>query len=608
MRILTKSLLVGSLLASAAFADYNIAIPGGTADVSTKYGVGADTNSTTALQIKDMSGATYYVGKASSASLTETTAGELSLKYSLVYAAADGAYGTAVGILLPLTAAWDIKDLTAMTGISYQIKVATAGLTAHLIIGSDAYPQEMKDENSALVSKATDPLTTTYATINVLPTELQSPGWAKASNALTTGWKVDPEDVNYAAYTVGIGVAVKDLNFQPILDPAWGTGGTAFKTTAAATVCTNNTLTIKNVVIKGIEKYGIPAGKLCSGNFAFLDDFSATSWLDGTDRAGNAPNYFGGYWYAFSDTASAPVAGADTAVGMSAITLPTGKRTWTPTLGAGAFVTATLEKNVPTSTYVYHKFAGWTDIGTDLTNPETGEPTNFNQFGTGSLTAIGFDLYAGAAAATIVTGASFDTNLIERITLKLSKLSVTDDAPYQVDINAKKAVTGKAGGNTGLTDLCVDLTDLNQPGWYNSKHGGAVAFTADDLTKIAWEIKIEDQKDPTKHTSTASTFGVTNVKFFGISKSDLALGVKGGRTSKSGLKAWYNGVALSLSGLVANASQIEIVRLDGSKVASFKVPANSKSMSVPVSLKGGNYVVSVAGTGSRAATALAVAR
>jgi hypothetical protein len=592
MSNLKLSLLAGSLMASAAMADVTIDIPAPATTVSTKSQVGADTTSAGALSIKNMSGATYYIGHASTGQLSETSAGELSLQYSLTYAAADGNYGTAVGILLPLTASWDIKDLTAMTSITFQMKMATTGAKAHLIIGSDGYPSDMAAENSALTSNDVA-ITTAYATITVLPGDLLTPTWAKAASAATTGWIADG-----TTYTTGIAPVVKDLNFQPVLN--W-TSATVLKSDAASV----NTMSLKNVKIAGISKWNVPHGSSCSGAKYFtLDDFSTA-----TGRTTADANYYNTYWYVFTDTTSDAARINDTAVGNSKVVLPTGKRAWAWTANAGAFLTANLDKNVPTSTYTYHKYAGWADIGTDLTDAE-GNPSDFSSFTSGNmLTGISFDLYAGASAAPIVTGATFDTNLVERIIFKVGNKSAPDAAPYQISIAADSAVTGWTGAKEGLTSICVDVSALAQPGWYVKDSAGGISspLPISELTKLSWEAKIEDQKDPTKATA-AVTFGVGNVTLWGINAADLVSGVKGSKVRGAALRAAYNsGLVLSYA-VPGTSAQIEVLRLDGSKVASFKAGATASNLSLPVSLTRGNYLVTVAGASKRLTSTLAVAR
>jgi hypothetical protein len=587
MQNLTKSLMMGSLLAAAAFADLPITIPTVAADVSTTYGVTLDSTSANAAQIKKLCGATFYKGVASSASLTETTLGELALKYALVYSAQDGngKYGTSIGFLVPITAAWDIKDLSKATSIDYEIKAASAGVTAHLLIGAKdgVYPATMAAENASLASGPTDPLTTSYTKVSVAAATLTTPTWMTSVEGAAVGWIADG-----VTYTIGTAPYVKNLNIQPILDPAWN-AGTSFKSTAAALVCINNTLTIRNIVIKGVDLYP-PILSTCAGTSVLLDDFTSPVGRKAAD-----PNLLGGYWYAFTDTSSV-VKANDTAVGSSTITLPAGAKKWLPTLNTAAVVTATLEKNVGT---VFHKYAGWADIGTDLPGGNPDGSLDLQGLASGNaLTGISFDLYAGASLASVVTGAAFDTTTILKVIFKVGRSSVADEGQFQANIPIHQATTGTQG-------LCVLTTDLSQPGWYTKP----VAWSAEDLTKLSWEIKIEDQASSAIHTSTPSTFAVTNVKLYGVAATDFDVtGIKGIRSSNKALKVTY-GSGLVLSYAVAGTSaQVDVIRLDGTRVASFKEAASAKNLSLPVSLTHGNYLVTVRGSNSRLVSSLAVAR
>jgi hypothetical protein len=202
---------IGPILALsciAAQAQLNIAIPAPVADVSTTFGVGVDSTSAGAVQIKSLTGATYTTGKSSSASLTETAQGELVLTWSLVYDPADGPYGTSVGLLLPLTPAWDIKDLMAETEIDYDVKAASAFPTINeqMEIGSNLYGDSAKAANAALAQPAWTPLTTSYQTVKVLTSTLAMNSWYSGPDAATTDW-------NFLTYQIG--TAVKNLMFQP---------------------------------------------------------------------------------------------------------------------------------------------------------------------------------------------------------------------------------------------------------------------------------------------------------------------------------------------------------------------------------------------------------
>jgi hypothetical protein len=563
MKKLVLSLMACSLLATTARADLSIPIPSPTTAVTV-----TDTSS---MGIKNLCGATFYKGHSASnvVSLTETTAGELELSWSLVYDAADGAYGTAVGILLPIDASWDIKDLSKATEIDYDVRAASAtpANNEQMMIGSNIYGDSAAKANAALAQPKWTALTATKQTIKVLTSTLAMNSWYSGPDAATTDWN---------SLTYQIGTAVKNLNFQPQIN--W---------TDAATIKSGATGTffISNVKIIGVADYQPISGLGCTGTGVTVEDFLGT-------KADITQNYLGGYWYAFSDTSANPPAN-DSAIGSSKIILPAGDTGWTPdaTLGL-AVMTATLEKDVATSSYLYHPYSGWADIGTGTRNPHNAPDTTLDlQPGAagGALTAISFDLYAGSALGATYT---IDTTLIRRVIFKVSKASVNDAEPYSVNIPISQAY------NTKSNNVCVDATMLQQPGWYvtNNLAGTPVAFSANDLTKLAWEIKIEDQKDPTKHTSANNTIAVGNVKFYGITPPD---GVKSKTVAATGLKASYGSQLVLSYNVPGSIAQIDVVRLDGSKVASIKASAVANQLALPVSLARGTYLVSVRGSNSR---------
>jgi len=561
MKKLVLSLMACSLLATTARADLSIPIPSPTTAVTV-----TDTSS---MGIKNLCGATFYKGHSASnvVSLTETTAGELELSWSLVYDAADGAYGTAVGILLPIDASWDIKDLSKATEIDYDVRAASAtpANNEQMMIGSNIYGDSAAKANAALAQPKWTALTATKQTIKVLTSTLAMNSWYSGPDAATTDWN---------SLTYQIGTKVKNLNFQPQIN--W---------TDAATIKSGATGTffISNVKIIGVQDYTFTQGVGCTGTGVTVEDFAST-------KADITQNYLGGYWYAFSDTSANPPVN-DSAIGSSKIILPAGDTGWVPSSTYGALMTATLEKDVTTSKYLYHPYSGWADVGMGVKNPNLGDSVLDLQPGAagGALTAIAFDLYAGPALQGTY---AIDTTLIRRVIFKVSKASVPDAEPFSVDIPIGMATSTKS--NT----FCVDATKLQQPGWYvtNSLGGTPVAFSANDLTKLAWEIKIEDQKDPTKHTSANNTIAVNNVIFYGITPPD---GVKSKTVAATGLKASYGSQLVLSYNVAGTTAQIDVVRLDGSKVASIKASAVANQLALPVSLARGTYLVSVRGNNSR---------
>ncbi len=575
--------LIGPILAlsCAAFpcdCNLNIAIPASSTDVSTTYGVGVDSTSTNAQQIKSLSGATYSTGKSSSASLTETAQGELALKWSLVYDPADGDYGTSVSLLLPLTPAWDIKDLSAYSEIDYEIRSeGSAPVSAHMQIGSDLYGDSAKHANAALAQPAWTALTANYKTVKTLTKDLAMNDWYTGSDVATTGW-------SDSLMTYKIGKAVKNLNFQPKI------GWTSSSVIASGAT---GTLYIRNVKMIG-ECYCIPpTGTGCVGTGFTIEDFAAT-------KKTLSQNYLGGSWYAYSDTSSNPSKLNDSAVGSSAVLLPAGKTAWAPDATSSlAVLTASLEKDVPASTYLYHRYAGWAGIGTDLPGQNPDGSSNFVSGSViDSLQSISFDLYAGSALGLTH---SIDTAKVRRIIFKVSKASVDDAQAYSVNIPVRQAL------DTVSNTVCVDVTTIQQPAWYvkNSLGGVAKPFTAEDLTKLSWQIQIEDQADPTKHSSVNNTIAVGNVNLYGAAPAGIQ--AVHGRSSTA-LRANYNSTLRLTYRVDGPSAHIEVRSLSGARIASFQESASAQNLSLPVVLSRGTYAVTVQGAKIRQTALLNVAR
>jgi hypothetical protein len=606
-------------MATGAFADLPIDIPAVTASTVAPTTGTVDSTSTGALAIKAASGATYYSsGFNNTVILSETANNELSMQYVIKPArsvknggSADSAYKPAVGILLPITQAWDIKDLHKATALTFQAKSLTAKLPLEVHISSKVYSADVATVSGQLVATV-DSLKTTYTAYTVkLPSALSFPTWVDGNCAALTGadacadlglnvWKnhlVSGDTNNIAEH-------VEALGFTTNLDGSWTGSGYSLPTNAASA----NTLYIKDVVVVGVSKYEDVAGKNCSGSYSSitLDDFATTNPTTGKTRKKTEPNYLGGYWYVFTDSSTnATKLASDSATGASAVVLADGVTKWYPTVGTGAVLTANLEKDITGNAFLYRRYAGWADIGTNLAplpyqlldNPDDTVADFADLVSGNTLQAIQFDLYAGAAA-----GASIDTALIKRIVFKVAKASVGDSVPYQINIPVSQAIgTNNAGG----LGICVDVTALAQPSWYTSKNG-VTAFTANDLTKLNWEIIIEDQKDATIHTSLNNTIAISNVKLFGIDATD---GIKSTKSSSSSaLKATYGSSLVLTYSVPGTTANIDVVRLDGSKVASFQAAAKATNLSLPVSLSHGNYLVTVRGNSSRLVSALSVAR
>ena len=358
----------------------------------------------------------------------------------------------------------------------------------------------------------------------------------------------------------------------------------------------------------------------CSGTGFRLDHFSV--------KPTNA-NAVWGYWYAYTDTSAARP--KDSATGASTIQglVPPDPRGFVSTIWPGkggmAALRATLQKHAPD----YHAQAGWAGIGTNWYYDELGE--NLPVFFPG-LKAFSFDFFLGK---NIADSLQWDSLHVPYITFKVALDCIGDAQQFQVKIPASL-------GNG--TNICVDLDSLTQPSWFVDQTGGD-AWIPENLTHLAWEMKIDDTSDSTIHTSGPNTMAIQNVWMWGLDSAMAAWAVmestsppyhvsvsdqpsgqvkfqarassnyscpdiaKKGRAQRSGglIADYHNAVVLSYS-LPGASAVVEIVRLDGSKVANLKAPAVARNLSLPVSLARGIYRVIVRGEKQTVSTSLMVAR
>lgn len=578
MRKLALGLIAGSILATGARADLPITFPAQTLTSS------MDDTLPTSVNVKSLTGVTGYHGTDNSTYKTYlTTDGAVGISYSIAMSSATAPYGATAGLLVPITTDWQTKDLSSATAITFYAKSSAANVI-HLIIGSKLYDATTAAANAALTSKDIS-ITTAWKQYTVDLTTIAMASWyeACAGDCLTTGW-------NDAANTINIGTAVDNLNFQPN-NLKFGTGGLTGPTSGAT-----GDIYIKDINIVGASKYPDIKSSVCgAATKSFkIDHFS--------EAKGNTLSAEGNYWYVFSDTSSTKV--DDSATGMSTIDIGTAKA-WTPssTLGA-AVLKATLNKNVPASKFTFHPYSGWATIGVGLGRGDGFKPLDLSSTG---FSAFGFQLYGPSDL-----GGSFDAAQVPVINFKVGKKSVGDAETYFVSVPVRQF------GQT----ICVDFATLQQPSWYvkNNLGGNKTAFTADDMTKLGWEMKIEDQK--TVLTSGPNTFGIGAVTLYGVDSTEVAAlecdpttdvcdnpDAIAPRAGFASFHASYNnGLVLTYSVKGASA-KVDVVRMDGSRVASFQAAPVANGMSYPVKLQSGSYMVIVRGeSGNRMVTPLAVTR
>jgi hypothetical protein len=578
MKKIAMAMVAGALLASAASADitYDFSQP-----------------AANAAAVKTLYGYDKYQGK-SSTSTASVAGNAITFGWNLTYAAADGDYGTAAGLLLPVDKSWAIHNISKATAIKFTIK-SSAATTMHVIIGDDSatYSKGSAANNGALTSS--DVEVTTAATEVVIPvSDLTMPSWLTGKPTcdadITCGtekfYSTTPGAINIAPH-------FRNLNMQPVV---------GWKSKSSISTNASGSFTLSNVVIVGANPWGDVVGANCGGTGVVFGDFASK---DNTSA-------FGTYWYAFSDTASTADKNADTATGGSAILLNGTGKIWSPIVGKGAaaqpigIINATLEKNNPNSAYTYHAYSGWADIGVQV-SPVDGFDIDLT-----GLSAISFDFYAGAdlttAGVVAPTGQTYAwSDKVYGLTFKVENNKINTAYDYQINI----PVTQSNGGST----ICVDLDSLKQPSWYLKNNGvAATPFDAGAISKLAWEAKIADQGNTSIHSANVA-FGITNVKFYGVDVATITnamgpTGIKARTLGNRGLNVAYNrGLTVSYNAKGAESAQIDVLRMDGSKVASFtQQAAVASNLSLPVSLTRGTYLVSVRAGKSSMVAPLAVVR
>jgi len=576
MRKLALGLIAGSILATGARADLPITFP-----AQTLKSAMTDTGATS---VKGLTGVTGYHGTDNSTYTTYlTTDSAVGLNYSVAMGPTTADYGATAGLLVPITTDWQTKDLSKATAITFYAK-SSADNIIHVIIGSKLYDATTTAANAALTSVDFS-ITSSWKQYTVDLTAIAMASWYKecAGDCLTTGW-------SDAANTINIGTAVDNLNFQPDNFTFGNKGKTG------PTVGAKGDFYIKDINIVGASKYPDITSTACaaaSKSFR-IDHFDAV-------KEDNTLSAEGNYWYVFSDTSSTKV--DDSATGMSTINIGTAKA-WTPNATTGAAVlTATLNKEVPTSTFHFHPYAGWATIGVGLGRGDGYKPLDLSSTG---FSAFGFTLYGPSDL-----GGSFDAAKVPVINFKVGKKTVGDAETYAAAIPVTQFGT----------TICVDFTALKQPSWYvtNNLGGNVTAFTADYMTKLGWEMKVEDQK--TVLTSGPNTFGIGAVTLYGVDSAEVAAlecdpatdvcddpnAAIAPRAGFASFHASYNnGLVLTYSVKGASA-KVDVVRMNGSRVASFQAAPVANGMSYPVKLQSGSYMVIVRGeSGNRMVTPLAV--
>ncbi|MEN9353013.1 MAG: hypothetical protein RL318_338 [Fibrobacterota bacterium] len=296
-------------------------------------------------------------------------------------------------------------------------------------------------------------------------------------------------------------------------------------------------------------------------------------------------NLQGGYWFAFTDTTSGTPGLANGKSSLFEDENTIGGIQYIPGDEANrgvAGITATLDKGDAG----LHPRAGWASMGTGFKDKATGDDTWLDLTGLG---AISFSLFMAD---------SFDVENLTGVTFKVGNQSVADSVAFSVGV--PHAMNNQT--------ICLDLCQFTQPNWYSRINGGAKGIPEKDIGKIHWELRINND---TAVRAKVSSFYIGDVTFWNTGRGNCATtsGTGDNPSRKPSLVANYaNGLILSYALDGAGSATIEVVRMDGAKVASFDGAAKMTNASFPVNLARGTYLAVVRHGASHLVAPFAVMR
>jgi len=389
--------------------------------------------------------------------------------------------------------------------------------------------------------------------------------------------------------------SVQALRFE--IDPIYANGGAELDSAYAA-ASQDATLDIDSITFVGInggEEYLYSGGLHCTGTPLVLEDFNLSDPVK--VEGGAARNYAGGFWYAVSDTDTKAMAPRDSAVG----------RSWIAPLNPGDPKSAwgidpTVERPMAEMEVVLdkgnakaHPYAGWAELGATVGRTAK-MPKGVDL---ADVRAFEFQILAGGSDPFRIR---FDKSRLAGVEFKVGVEGLPDGESYAMKIPYGAVGSGANAGD--LVSYCVDRPWLQRPNGLKANPENLAS--SNPITRIAWKLAIVDPKEIKADTSLLQIRGV---RMYGDCL--LAGGCESAITrtgaSRQILATYRDGLQLSYS--LPGAAQIEVLRLDGSLVASHAGAATVQNLSIPVKLTRGTYLVVVRGGGQvRSATLPVVGR
>lgn len=527
------------------------------------------------------------------------------MRFSLAPTASTPWYAN-VGLTLPLDNLWSIdNDLRSMKYLKFKARSSseqilkiyfsspalpfeTGGYTPLKMIAvseewawyqikvSDfRYPQWMKDDAKKGVRIIDLRLVDAEGVVTIVPTRIT---WRAVEGRLLNVDSASSVDFDNDSINVLKHVGTVSFGIEPIYDASTIEAGTVLDPEYALTV-RDAFIDIDSVLFEGAGDVVIPPENdslACQQDPYILEDFSPAK-LD------LRRNYLGGGWYAHSDTNSDPAHQADSGVGVSRIVTES-DWPWGPDADRRS---AELVADLSRGDVFAHPYAGWAEMGTEIPSGVPGQKGR-NLSG---LKGVSFSINAGGYYGRI-----FDSSIVKGAIIKVGKASIPDAVSYESWIPL--ASMGRKGDSRRT--FCLDVSKLRQPSWFEARAGHR-DFVADDVTAIAWRLSLMDRYAVAANTSAIE---VADVRLWGL--PTVGIERPASRPARGALRACYRGELTLSYSLPGTGADIEIIGLDGSRIASFRAGAKEASLRKKIPMRPGTYLVVAKGDGAREVGVFAV--
>lgn len=465
--------------------------------------------------------------------------------------------GARAGLQLPFNSWWSGVDMSMATAVSFFYKTSDTKTNVQFAPISDDDLGAATNDGVMMVAMMAGNTAGKTVTI-ALPDGIDYLPWML---------KLHPEET--AQTWNDVKSNVKAFQFQPM--PVYDSTGEALTEPDAWLEISKVTVLSEGGGCSDIIGFNpgcaplpLPKGAMCKGRSMGLSDFGSKDPLT---------NPLGGSWYAFVDTS---VSRMSTARGMSSLVDRDGDGSgleFLPpfdTLPARLSVTTVLDKGDA----ALHPSAGWAGIGASIGAGRSSELEG--------IQAISFRFAVD----------SFDVGNLTGIQLQVRNRSVGDSVRFEKLVPLEAFTSG---------EVCLDMGQLRQPAWLNDP---LPSVPLSDILGFEWQVKIN--KDATRKAA-PSTFAIGDVKLWG---TDVASGISRSRgASGPSLVAAYAGaLRLSYSLHEHSAAKVEVLRMDGTRVASFEAPASAAGRAFPVTLGRGTYLAVVRGGSTKLVAPFVVAR